>query len=1406
MSVKACYYSVLAKDSMSGVHAPSAAPEYKLAFMNDKFKFNPRNERWSEVSRHEIVSGDYPTNKIVKTFGAYPQGGYLIEVVTTMVDGGFRLFPRNQSSVSTLLYHGFRQGWNFASIVLYESKSGSLVLSFDVDGAVNSEYGGRFLKPTFLPEDTTWKAGPPLIESFQPPETQGPEFFERPQLPPYVYNGEVRAVIPGPDGSYYMGGSFTEVAEGKMAGRGPLDFVDGEDGSRRSSRLYLAGGSVYGIIPSGDGGFFVLGGFTSASGQPRSKVCKYTATGELDDWAPSVTITGVLLSGVVSGGFLYIGGSFQIISGSVFRNLVRLSLDDGSLDAEWAPNPNSEVRALSIYSGETQEFLYAGGDFTTIRTKDPLSLVYSTVSMSYATRFNLGEFDDPPEIDFEWNICPNAPVYCFETDGDYLYLGGRFTSVNGVPRVRILRAKHEPEGSYRHFDAHWWSNWGDGSTSGVLRTVGALCIWGDYLFASARSDSPCSLDSRINTLCAFSTIETGQVLQFFPNFQNGGKISQIWDMKIQSDSLFCVGTFQSVNGLSRRGAVSFNLVEGQIPTISDWAPSVNRPGPGSSNAYDISFTQSGVPGTYRVFPTNLGVFIGGTDLTPTEYKKGLCKINSDGKIDTWGPITDSTPSIFSLERWGGHVYVGGSLDSHVAPYSQMKLFRVSEETGILDSPWPGNAIGIGGAGDVFALKVVENKLYACGSGQISGQNYIARFSLGASLITKDEWNPNITATTDGFVNAIDITGDNVYLTGRFLDIGENSRENFAVISAQDASCKNIFAPLSPPHNSFGSSNRFPVVSDKDGQGALALGSFTKVKLGSCAILDDQVQNYDFKRFLFIDDDVTTICPDGSGGYFLGGAFTQVLGKNRLRIAQIGSDGWPTPFNHSINGLVRKIYRRGDCLYVVGDFTQINGIARLRAARFIISTGQLDTSFVTNFTTSVFTVIADDNWVYFGMTAYTLTRKSTYPYNLKRNLISLNGSNVGGWVSLVRVNAATGQSDPNWITKLDIPYSSYYQTWTGKVLALEFHPDGDKIFAAGQFSRTRYVDSSGALVDSESAPYLACISAPQTSSRAIIQPWSITTGVFGSGTGRWTSKTINDIKVHGNFLYATGYPIFWGNVGIGRIRSSKIARIPVDQTPATRGNPDPDFIVRSEDHPNDICSIVTFDGTTNREGLVSFGNSLFFNSVGFLQWSLSSNRIRTKVGTTYINEDHDGYILLNSDTGVIESFFNGRSGTFIKTSGEVNGDPILCSDSGTNWNLSSSAVHIKDGGVVQKIFPDGVTLASGTSDLKLGALRLGRWLFALSANKFDSVRSNQFFVSFDTAHGQFTTLKKPLAFAPPSGAKVLCKVGEYLVIAGGEMTPDPQSLDANLWGDFIDHGVPGGRKVVYYKISEDISEV
>ena len=67
--------------------------------------------------------------------------------------------------------------------------------------------------------------------------------------------------------------------------------------------------------------------------------------------------------------------------------------------------------------------------------------------------------------------------------------------------------------------------------------------------------------------------------------------------------------------------------------------------------------------------------------------------------------------------------------------------------------------------------------------------------------------------------------------------------------------------------------------------------------------------------------ISAVIPDGSGGYYVAGAFTLTGVSAQSRVAHVLSNGTPDPaFTPAVDGLVAGMARLGSTLYLVGSFT------------------------------------------------------------------------------------------------------------------------------------------------------------------------------------------------------------------------------------------------------------------------------------------------------------------------------------------------------------------------------------------------------------------------------------------------------------------------------------------------------
>ena len=104
-------------------------------------------------------------------------------------------------------------------------------------------------------------------------------------------------------------------------------------------------------------------------------------------------------------------------------------------------------------------------------------------------------------------------------------------------------------------------------------------------------------------------------------------------------------------------------------------------------------------------------------------------------------------------------------------------------------------------------------------------------------------------------------------------------------------------------------------------------------------------------FPTVDGYVRTAEPDGSGGWYVGGSFSEIGGVQRSSLAHVLSDGRVDPdfvaavAGESTTGEVLTLASAGGTLYIGGAFTNVDGVPRANLAAVDAATGTLVGSWV-----------------------------------------------------------------------------------------------------------------------------------------------------------------------------------------------------------------------------------------------------------------------------------------------------------------------------------------------------------------------------------------------------------------------------------------------------------------------------
>jgi hypothetical protein len=171
-------------------------------------------------------------------------------------------------------------------------------------------------------------------------------------------NGRVDALVQVGD-VVYLGGEFTAVG-GEPRSR--LAAIDVSTGSVTSWNPG-ADGNVYALLAGPDGSVYAGGAFKTVGGATHKGIVKFDgATGNVDaTWRPKAT-GGAVRSLALGNGQLYVGGAFTKLQDAIRNRVGAIDPVTGALRA-WDPNANGAVEAFAIASDGT---VFVGGSFTSI--------------------------------------------------------------------------------------------------------------------------------------------------------------------------------------------------------------------------------------------------------------------------------------------------------------------------------------------------------------------------------------------------------------------------------------------------------------------------------------------------------------------------------------------------------------------------------------------------------------------------------------------------------------------------------------------------------------------------------------------------------------------------------------------------------------------------------------------------------------------------------------------------------------------------------------------------------------------------------------------------------------------------------------------------------------------------------
>jgi len=341
-------------------------------------------------------------------------------------------------------------------------------------------------------------------------------------MPNYNFNDYVSTVVVAADGATYIGGNFTLVSLGTTSYvRHYLAKLDST--GKLASWDPSMDGPVSSIAVSGNtvyaGGFFTNVN-TSTTPKTRNNLAAFDAsTGQATSWNPSVNLTVNALAMSPSGTTVYAGGSFQTVNTNV-TSTTRNFIAAFDAVSGHATAWNPDVSSVVNALAIDGNIVYAGGGF-------------ATVNAGSKTRFNLAAFDATTGTASSWDPSPGSVVYALAVSGNTVYAGGGFTQVNGSVRRNSLASFNTTTGLVTDWDPY------------PSAAVNALAISGSTVYAGGVFTKVNNGAATRNNLASFDTT-TGLAASWDPNAN-----SVVSALAVQGSYIFAGGNFTSIGTDSR---------------------------------------------------------------------------------------------------------------------------------------------------------------------------------------------------------------------------------------------------------------------------------------------------------------------------------------------------------------------------------------------------------------------------------------------------------------------------------------------------------------------------------------------------------------------------------------------------------------------------------------------------------------------------------------------------------------------------------------------------------------------------------------------------------------------------------------------------------------------------------------
>lgn len=533
----------------------------------------------------------------------------------------------------------------------------------------------------------------------------------------------------------------------------------------------------------------------------------------------------------------FIGGTFKTVAPYSTKNFLVTGADGTVSD---------ECKNVSPTLGTRYVISDNAGGWVVVSTSNSTTLLRGKL---YTTKIFHIKSDGSVNPNFMPTI--DQAVYSLQLSGDTLYIGGFFTTVNGIARSR-LAALSLSTGALLSWNPTVSS---PGSVLSMkLASSGTLYVGGQFTAINGTTR---------NRAAAFDS--SGNLTAWNPNL-NGGVLA----IETTSYGVYIGGTFTTVGGTARQRFAATDASSGALLT------------PTSNANNSVSAIKQNSAGTL--------LYIGGqfSTIAGTARANIACvAIGATPTLNSWYPTING--AVTTIETSATNVYLGGGFQSVNGLSTRRSAVALDPSTAAINSwnPYiPDVYTGLSHNGTygptTNSITLYNDKVAMAGDFVGSSKDAVTRNGLAAVKPdgSLSSFAPDITGTNIR-ISALAVSGDTLYFGGIFAAVGGTTRTNAAAVSISSGALT-AWAPqpngwalkIVPNGSTVYLCGAFSSLNGTSRNGAAATSSSN----GSVLSFNASIVTNSFTK-------INSILLNGSSLY-IGGQFDSVGGTLRMSVAKV----------------------------------------------------------------------------------------------------------------------------------------------------------------------------------------------------------------------------------------------------------------------------------------------------------------------------------------------------------------------------------------------------------------------------------------------------------------------------------------------------------------------------------------